>query len=131
MFQICSRRAPQEATALQIQFCAFCAWCQEKLIEKRPASDASGLLAEEKATYRKLSEVTLARTGKEPVLPRWLKSGLGTISLDGKHFEGRSELGSRVNASSDGTQRGRIMTAQYNPREFSSALASGKGLVWS
>ena len=109
-----SRKKPQHC---RFNFVHFVKLFQEKLIEKRPASDASGVLAEEKATYRKLVEVTLARTGKEPVLPRWLASGLGTISLDGEHFEGRSELGSRVNASSDGTQRGRIMTVQYNPRE--------------
>ena len=74
----------------------------------------------------KMVEIIVARTGKEPVLPVWpgegcrvtLESSQGApLSLDGKHFAGRSSLGATVETSLDGTQRGRIKTVQYNPRE--------------
>lgn len=73
----------------------------------------------------KLLEVIVARTGKEPLLPVWpregyrvtLKSVQGGLTLDGKHFAGRSSLGAVVETNQDGTQHGRIKTVQYNPRE--------------
>ena len=39
------------------------------------------------------------------------------MNLSGEHFEGRSDLGSTVEDAVDTTQRGRIKTVQYNPRE--------------
>ena len=42
---------------------------------------------------------------------------IGGLTLDGKHFAGRSSLGGFVETNQDGTQCGRIKTVQYNPRE--------------
>ena len=102
-----SRRKPQHC---RFNFTHFVKLWQEKIKE-----DGSS----------KLLEVIVARTGKEPLLPVWpregyrvtLKSVQGGLTLDGKHFAGRSSLGAVVETNQDGTQRGRIKTVQYNPRE--------------
>ena len=103
-----SRRKPQHC---RFHFTHFVKLWQEKVLDDRST---------------KMVEIIVARTGKEPVLPVWpgegcrvtLESSQGApLSLDGKHFAGRSSLGATVETSLDGTQRGRIKTVQYNPRE--------------
>ena len=102
-----SRRKPQHC---RFHFTHFVKLWQEKMMEDRSS---------------KVVEVIVARTGNEPLLPVWpqegcrlsLKSVQGGLTLDGKHFAGRSSLGAIVEANQDGTQRGRIKTVQYNPRE--------------
>ena len=102
-----SRRKPQHC---RFHFTHFVKLWQEKMMEDRSS---------------KVVEVIVARTGKETLLPVWpqegcrlsLKSVQGGLTLDGKHFAGRSSLGAIVEANQDGTQRGRIKTVQYNPRE--------------
>ena len=67
-------------------------------------------------SFTKLIEVVVARTGKPLLLPRWL-TGQPSGGLRGEDFAGRFDLGSTVDTSSESTQRGRVRTVQYNPRE--------------
>ena len=68
------------------------------------------------SSFTKLIEVVVARTGKPLLLPRWL-TGQPSGGLRGEDFAGRFHLGSTVDTSSESTQRGRVRTVQYNPRE--------------
>ena len=97
-----SRRKPQHC---RFNFVHFVKLFREKMV-------TSGL-----SSFKKFVEVTVARTGKPILLPRWCQSERTTVSLSGEDFVGRSDLGSRVDESSDTTQRGRVRTVQYNPRE--------------
>ena len=102
-----SRRKPQHC---RFHFTHFVKLWKEKIMDDRST---------------KVVEVIVARTGKEPLLPVWPQEGChvtlnslqGDLVLDGKHFAGRSSLGAVVESNQDGTQRGRIKTVQYNPRE--------------
>ena len=102
-----SRRKPQHC---RFHFTHFVKLWKEKLMDDRST---------------KVVEVVVARTGKDPLLPVWtgegcrltLESLQNGVTLDGKHFAGRSSLGSHVETNQDGTQCGRIKTVQYNPRE--------------
>ena len=102
-----SRRKPQHC---RFHFTHFVKLWKEKLMDDRST---------------KVVEVVVARTGKDPLLPVWPGEGIrltleslqNGVTLDGKHFAGRSSLGSHVETNQDGTQCGRIKTVQYNPRE--------------
>ena len=94
----------------------------------------------EDGSTKKVIEVVVARTGKEPLLPVWPQEGFrlslesvsGALTLDSRHFAGRSSLGSVVETSLDGTQRGRVKTLQYNPREGQCLPAPRQPLcVWA
>ena len=110
----CFKYAP-EGSRRKPQHCRFNFTHFIKLLQTKLKEDGSS----------KVLEVIVARTGKEPVLPArpqegcrlTLKSTQGGLTLDGRHFAGRSSLGAIVETNQDGTQRGRIKTVQYNPRE--------------
>lgn len=102
-----SRRKPQHC---RFHFTHFVKLWQDKIMDDRSTKPV---------------EVIVARTGKEPLLPVWPQEGCrmsldsvdGALTLDGKHFAGRRSLGAVVETNQDGTQRGRVKTVQYNPRE--------------
>ena len=95
-----SRRKPQHC---RLNFVHFVKLFREKNVE-------AGL-----TSFTKLIEVVVARTGKPLLLPRWL-TGKPSAGLS-EDFAGRSDLGSTVDTSAESTQRGRVGTVQYNPRE--------------
>jgi hypothetical protein len=96
-----SRRKPQHC---RFNFAHFVKLFREKNVE-------AGL-----TSFTKLIEVVVARTGKPSLLPQWL-TGKPSAGLSGEDFAGRSDLGSTVDTSAESTQRGRVRTVQYNPRE--------------
>ena len=110
----CFKYAP-EGSRRKPQHCRFHFTHFVKLWKEKPMDDRS----------TKVVEVVVARTGKDPLLPVWpgegcrltLESLQNAVTLDGKHFAGRSSLGSHVETNQEGTQCGRIKTVQYNPRE--------------
>ena len=104
----CFKYAP-EGSRRKPQHCRFNFVHFEKLFREKKV--ASGL-----SDYTVIKEVIIARTGKPILLPQWLSLKDSAV-LSGADFVGQSDLGSRVDVSTDGARRGRVQTVQYNPRE--------------
>ena len=107
-----SRKKPQHC---RFNFVHFVQLFREKRTGASSTTEPSEAVGDASAS-QKLVEITVARTGKAPVWPRWM-SEVSPVRLTAEHFVGRSDLGSTVDSSTEGTQRGRIKTVQFNPRE--------------
>ena len=114
--QTCFKYTPENSRK-KPQHCRFNFVHFVKLFRERKILITSGSGHPDEVCEKiRLKEIVVARTGKELVLPRWLGK-INPVNLSGEHFEGRSDLGSAVEDAVDTTQRGRIKTVQYNPRE--------------